>query len=56
LLTQARDIYGATSIELITFAGSDFPKNMFEKVGVKPDEHALFMKGDLNEVLGNLED
>ncbi len=55
LLETALEKYKVESIESITFADNEFPLSWYKRVGMKPDTHAIFLKGNIQAILKNLE-
>lgn len=51
MLSKAVDKYQARSFEAVTFAGKEFPKSWYEKLGILPDTRALLVKGPCVEIL-----
>jgi hypothetical protein len=46
--------YGATVFEAITFAGETFPLTWYKKIGIMPDENAVVIKGNCQDILNNI--
>jgi len=54
IIEEAMSKYGATSFEAVTFADKQFPLNWYEKIGITPDKHSVFIKGNCSDILSKL--
>lgn len=54
VLEKAMDKYGAVSFEAVTYADREFPLSWYKKIGITPDEHAVFIKGSCSDILNKL--
>jgi GNAT superfamily N-acetyltransferase len=55
ILKEALEKYDAQTFEGITFAAKQFPLTWYESIGLKADEHAVFLKGRSGEMLRSLQ-
>lgn len=54
VISEAIEKYDATSFEAVTFAGKEFPLTWYQKIGINPDEHVVFIKGNCKDILNKL--
>jgi len=54
VLEEAMDKYDAKIFEAVSFAGDEFPLTWFKKIDLRPDDHAVLIKGDCRDILSNL--
>lgn len=54
VLTEAKEKYGANMHEVITFSEMGPHWDWFKRLGIKKDRGAVLMKGDIDEILKNL--
>lgn len=54
VIEEAMDKYNAIGFEAITFAGKEFPLTWYEQIGINPDEHAVLIKGNCEDILNKL--
>jgi GNAT superfamily N-acetyltransferase len=54
VLEEAIQKYQAKGFEAITFAEDTFPLTWYKKIGIDPDEHAVLIKGDCEDIIKKL--
>lgn len=54
VIEEAKQKYGATSFEAVTFAAKQFPLTWYEQIGITPDEHAVLITGKSDDILNKL--
>ncbi len=54
VIEEAISKYNAISFEAVTFAGKEFPLTWYQQIGISPDEHAVLIKGNCEDILNKL--
>jgi len=54
VISEAIYKYNTTGFEAVTFAGKEFPLTWYQKIGINPDEHAVLIKGNCEDILNKL--